>query len=291
MARELLGDDRYPGSVIAAMLEQSLAKLHPLADLFDAHGLRGLSDEQRSWLESNATLRTLGAGEVLVREGDPSLAVFVIKRGLVEVVLETATGGARVARCCYPGWLLGESSVLGEKAARCTATLRAARETEVWVIDAGVLARVMSQNEALRMRISATKHIHRIDSFFSMHEVLGPLDVAVRDEILGCLHSIQSIEEDTVVVTAGVSPAVACLLARGERGLYGVPAPDVASPPVATVGSDRFFAVRDALHDIASPRTAVARRGATIVLFDAARLRAFAQASPAHVVAALERLD
>ncbi len=289
-ASDLLGADAYARSTIATLLDQNLARLHPLTQLFDAQGLRGLTENQQYWLENNAVLRALKPGDVLVKEGDPSLTVFVVKSGLVSVLLETASGPPRMVRCCYPGWLLGESSVLGEKGARCTASLRAERTTEVWAIDAGVLAMIMGQNDGLKMRISATKHIHRIDSFFSMHESLGQLDVAVRDEILGCLHSIQVIEEDSVAITAGEAPDFACLVARGELALFAEAIPEMTQAPLATVGSDQFFGLRDALHKIASPRTAVAKRGSTVVFFDAERLRDLAQRSPENVVATLERL-
>jgi CRP-like cAMP-binding protein len=289
-ARELLGVEDFARSPVANLLAQNLARLRPLSQLFDAQGLRGLTRDQQAWLENNALLRTLTPGEFLVKEGDPSLSVFVIKSGLVAVLLETASGVQRMVRCCYPGWLLGESSVLSEKGARCTASLRAERSTEVWAVEASVLAMIMAQNDGLKKRISATKHIHRIDSFFSMHETLGQLDVAVRDEVLGCLHSIQVIEDDAVAVTAGEVPTVSCLVARGELALYADVDPVVSDPPIAVIDSDQFFGVRDALHSIASARTAVARRGSTIVFFDAERLRALAQRSSAMVVATLERL-
>jgi hypothetical protein len=60
--------------------------------------------------------------------------------------------------------------------------------------------------------------------------------------------------------------------------------------PVAVVGADGFYGVRDAIHGIASGVEAVARPGATVAFFDAERLRALCLRSPAHVVAVLERL-
>jgi len=47
----------------------------------------------------------------------------VVKSGLLGVWLEKPSGGSWLVRCCFPGWLLGESSVLGSGEGRCTATL------------------------------------------------------------------------------------------------------------------------------------------------------------------------
>lgn len=285
---ELVGKEAYPDTSVHALLERSLARLRPLPTLWDAPSLAAVTVEQRTWLDAAAVRRTLAPGEILVREGDPSRSVYIIRSGVLAVVLETPGGAPRRVRCCFPGWLLGESSVLSTDDPRCTATLRAERVSEVWTIDSGVLGAVMSHNEAVRDRIAATKQIHRIDSFFSMHETMGQLDVQVRDEMLGCIKRILTFDEDTVVVSAGEVPAVACLVARGELALH--PAGELRETPSATIGPDTFFGVRDALHQIPSGLTAVATTGSTVALFDAARLRALGERSADHVVAVLERL-
>lgn len=287
-ALRLLGKDGFPESPIHQLLELGRARLRPIGNLFDLPTFASIDEKQRSWLKMNTELRTLNPGEFLVREGEPSRAVFVIKSGLVSVLLDTGTEDPRMIRCCFPGWLLGESSVLVDDNPRCTASLRAERVTEVWVIDAMILREIMHENQPLAERIAATKHIHRIDSFFSMHETMGQLDVQVRDQMLGCLHRIETFEEDAVAVASGEVPQVACLVARGELALFE--GEDFAKPPRAVIGSDTFFGVRDAMHQIPSSLTAVARAGSTIAFFDAALLRSLGESSPEHVVAILERL-
>lgn len=288
MALDVLGEDDFTRSPIHALLEGSRARLRPLHTVLDAPALAGASPEDRAWLELNADLRTLRRGEVLVREGDPSRAVFVIKSGLLAVLLEKPDGGTRVVRCCFPGWLLGESSVLVPGDPRCTASLRAERVTEVWTIDAALLSTVMEKNGKLRERIAQAKQIHRIDSFFAMHETMGQLDALVRDEMLGCLQRIQSFDEDTLLFPAGEVPEAACLVARGELALHE--GWELDSAPAHVVGVDHFANVRDAIHAIASPFTTLARAGSTVAFFDAKKLRALAEASPPHVGAVLERL-
>jgi CRP-like cAMP-binding protein len=288
LALRLLGNEAFPQSPIYQLLELGRARLRPVANLFDLPTFASVGDKQRAWLKMNTELRTLPPGEFLVREGEPSRAVFVIKSGLVSVLLDTGTSDPRMVRCCFPGWLLGESSVLVDHDPRCTASLRAERVTEVWVIDAMILREIMHESQPLAERIAATKHIHRIDSFFSMHETMGQLDVQVRDQMLGCLQRIETFEEDAVAIAAGEVPQVACLVARGELALFE--GDDFAGAPRGIIKADSFFGVRDAMHQIPSGLTAIAKAGAAIAFFDASLLRALGEQSPEHVIAILERL-
>jgi len=287
-ALDILGPDAFTRSPTHTLLERSRARLQPLQSVLDAPALAGASQGERMWLELNAEVKTLRRGEFLVREGEPSRAVWVIKSGILAVLLEKPEGGQRVIRCCFPGWLMGESSVLVEKDARCTASLRAERMTEVYRIDAALLSTVMKKNEGLKQRLAQAKQIHRIDSFFAMHETMGQLDAFVRDEMLACLQRIQSFEEDTLLFPAGEVPSAACLVARGELALHE--GWELDSQPAMVVGVDHFANVRDAIHSIQSPFTTIARGGSTIAFFDGKKLHALAETSPPHVAAVLERL-
>lgn len=286
MALSLGGRETFAGSPIHTLLEQSRARLKPLDNVFAARSLAGLSPEQRAELSRHVELITLAPEEMLVTEGEPSRRLFVVKSGLLGVWLEKPSGGAWLVRCCFPGWLLGESSVLGGADPRCTASLRAERVSEVWSIPAPVVAKMMAEDLVFAQRIAETKQVHRIDSFFSMHETMGQLDVQVRDELLSCLQRLESFEEDTLLLPPDTIPPVACLVARGSIALYGSD-PD---KPIGFVAPDSFYGVRDAIHQIAPNVAAIATAGTTVAFFDAARLQQLCQRSPEHVVAVLERL-
>jgi len=286
LALDLGGKDDFSGSPVHVLLEQSRARLKPVADLFDARSFAGLAPEHREMIAKHTELRTLAPGETLVTEGEPSTHVFVVKSGLVGVWLEKPSGGSWMVRCCFPGWLLGESSVLAGPDARCTATLRAERVSEVWVLPAKIVRAVMDEDLAFGIRIAETKQIHRIDSFFSMHETMGQLDVQVRDEMLSCIQRLETFDDETILLPANVAPSVACLVARGSIALFE----DGKPTPIGTIEPDSFYGVRDAVHEIAPSVTAVARAGTTVAFFDAARLKELCARSPEHVVAVLERL-
>ena len=287
MALAMSGREAFAGSPIHGLLEQSRARLKPLASLFDARSFQGLSPDQREDLAWDVELRTLAPEEMLVSEGDPSRNIFVVKSGLLGVWLEKPSGASWMVRSCFPGWLLGESSVLGGPDARCTASLRAERVSEVWTLPAAKVRALMEEDLAFGQRIAETKQMHRIDSFFSMHETMGQLDVQVRDEVLSCIQRLESFEDETILLPAGAIPEVACLVARGSIGLYEGEGRDA---PVAEIQPDSFYGVRDAIHRIATGVTAIARPGTTVAFFDGEKLQKLCERSPEHVVAVLERL-
>ncbi len=287
LALKLGGAEAFSGSPVHSLLEQSRARLKPLETLFDARSFAGLSDATGGALSKYVAMRTLAPEEMLVNEGDPSQNVFVVKSGLLGVWLEKPSGGSWLVRCCFPGWLLGESSVLGGPDARCTASLRAERVSEVWILPAGQVRAIMNTDVEFARRIADTKQVHRIDSFFSMHETMGQLDVQVRDEILSCIQRLESFDEETILLPADVIPDAACLVARGSIALYQG---DTRDTPVAIIEPDGFYGVRDAIHRIAPSVTAIARPNTTVAFFDGARLQKLCERSSENVVAVLERL-
>lgn len=287
LAMELVGREGFAGSPVHTFLEQSRARLRPFKNIFDARSFAGLPEDLRKKLHPHITLDTLKPGEMLVTEGDPSRNVFVVKSGLLGVWLEKPEGGSWLVRCCFPGWLLGESSVLGGDDPRCMASLKAERVSEVWICPAAIVRSIMEEDLAFGQRIAETKQLHRIDSFFSMHETMGQLDVQVRDEMLSCIQRLETFDEQTLILPANEVPSVACLVARGSIALVANGKED---EPVAVVEADSFYGVRDAIHRIAPSVAAIARPGTTVAFFEATRLHKLCERSPENVVAVLERL-
>jgi ABC-type nitrate/sulfonate/bicarbonate transport system ATPase subunit len=128
--------------------------------------------------------------------------------------------------------------------------------------------------------------MHRIDSFFSMHETMGQLDVQVRDDMLSCIQRLETFENETVLLVENEVPDVALLVARGSLALYE----GDKEEPIASIPPDCFYGVRDAIHRMAPAVSAVARAGTTVAFFDAKRLQKLCERSPEQVAAVLERL-
>jgi CRP-like cAMP-binding protein len=286
LALQLIGHDAFAGSVVHTLLEQSRTRLKPFFSIFDTRSFSDLPEDLRAKLAPAIHLRTLTPGETLVTEGEPSRQVFVVKSGLVGVWLEKPEGGQWLVRCCFPGWLLGEGSVIGGDDPKCTASLRAERMSEVWTVDAASVRAIMEQDLAFGQRIAETKQVHRIDSFFSMHETMGQLDVQVRDEMLSCIQRLETFKEQTLLLPANEIPKVACLVARGSIALMQ----EGSETPVGIIEADSFYGVRDTIHRIAPSVAAIARPGTTVAFFEGTRLQKLCERSPEHVVAVLERL-
>ncbi len=291
IAMSMLPRGAFAGSLVQRLVEGARARVRPLESLFDAGPFAAVDPAQRSWLVLNCDLRPLDAGEILLREGAPASAVYVVKSGLLAVSIELPEGGERRVRFCHPGWVLGEGSVLHHDRLTSSATLRAEGPAEVWVIQADAIRRVMAHDPSLRQRLAATKHLNRLDSFFTTHPELGRLEVLARDELIHAVSAVEEHDDETVVMTAGEVPTAALLVAAGEVVLHRARPPEARGAPLEDdrLGADAFVGVRDAIHATPAPRTVVALPGATLVWFDANKLRALAGADP-RVAAVLERV-
>ena len=86
-----------------------------------------LSDDQRARLRAAGTLRAVGPGEVLFRDGDPSYDFFVVESGAVAVVQGYGQEN-RVVAIHGPHRFVGELNLLTGSPAYLTAVVRDARE-------------------------------------------------------------------------------------------------------------------------------------------------------------------
>jgi CRP-like cAMP-binding protein len=287
IAMGLMPRGAFAGSLVHRLVESARARVRPLQSLWEAGPFAAVEPENRAWLALHADLRPLEPGELLMREGAPARAVFVVRAGLLSVNIERPDGGEQRVRYCHPGWVLGEASVLAHDRPTATETLRAEGPAEVWVIAADAIRRVMARDRSLRQRLSATKHLNRLDSFLTTHPELGTLEVLARDGVMHALATVEEHDEPTVVMEANATPNAALLVASGQISLHDEGAEH--APPRAVLGADSFVGVRDALHLTPSPFTVVARPGATLVWFDGDKLRALAGSDP-RIAAVLERV-
>src|SRR5258708_35336335 len=83
-------------------------------------------------LLTSASNVRLGAGETLVRKGDPGGQLFVVVKGELEAVVSRAKSEARVG-LLGPGDLIGE--VTWVTGGRCTATVRAQSPSDLMRLD------------------------------------------------------------------------------------------------------------------------------------------------------------
>ncbi|PPJ02109.1 cyclic nucleotide-binding protein [Nocardia nova] len=107
-----------------------------------------LSDDQVATLEVGGTRRSVGAGEVLVREGEPSNDFFVILSGKVAIIDEgDGDGERRILRVHGPGRFLGELGLLEGQVAFFTA--ETIEDGEILVVPAERVRELVSHDPVL----------------------------------------------------------------------------------------------------------------------------------------------
>lgn len=117
------------------------------AILGDLHFLSDLSDELLRELASLAEVREFGAREVVVRQGEPATAIYVVVSGQVGLEVCAAGVGCKRILTIGPGELLGWSAVLDP--IQWTATARASTVTRVVRLDGERLRAMCDRAPAL----------------------------------------------------------------------------------------------------------------------------------------------
>jgi CRP/FNR family transcriptional regulator, cyclic AMP receptor protein len=134
-------------------------------------------------LSEGLPLRKVAAGEVLVREGERSGALYVLERGALAV----GRAGVTIAAISSPGSLIGEVAVLvaGAHSATVTATI----PSEVRVADDGEAFLRSSPEIALLVAREVAQRLQGLVTYVTdlkVQESVGP-GVEVMDEILAWL--------------------------------------------------------------------------------------------------------
>ncbi len=285
IALRVLGEEQFASHALKHLLDLSRRRVHPIEHLGQAPVFAGLSQADLARIEELATPLTLTQGQIVLQEGAQALRAFVIKSGILSIRLETPEGGSRLVRCSFPGSLLGETSVLGAPGSTCTATVKAESVTTLWSFDGARLRDLCDAMPILRTRLEGARALHRLDSFFSMHETTQTLDARMRDRILSCVTEIRHAQQDELLNTPGEIPSVVYLVAEGSVEY----AADDSDRRV--LRADSFIGLRDSLHGIRTDGTFVAAEDSLLVCFDPDKLRDVAANAPPDVVAVIERLD
>ena len=115
-----------------------------MTDLRQVDWLRGLSDDELRMLVPTVSVRQFGAGEMLVRIGEPGESMFIVRSGRAEVIGHTADGQLRHLAEIGRGVVTGEMALMtGEPR---NANVRALTDVEVIEMDREGFTRLFKEH-------------------------------------------------------------------------------------------------------------------------------------------------
>jgi glutaminase len=119
-------------------------------ELAECQLCEGLSSTGLAHLAGLLERRALAAGELAVRAGDPADEILILASGELSVMVESDTGGHRLATLA-PGATFGELAIVG-RASR-TADVRADRDSELFVLRAADFERLADTEPNLQVAL------------------------------------------------------------------------------------------------------------------------------------------
>ncbi|HXE74536.1 MAG TPA: cyclic nucleotide-binding domain-containing protein [Candidatus Xenobia bacterium] len=148
--------------------------------IWDSSFFEHFSPRVQQQMLSLAESRTFAPGETIFREGDPSLYLYLVKRGRIAIEMNLPGRGARTVLVVGPGELFSWSALVEPRVE--TASARALEESEALAIKGGTLTDACLSDpgfglelyrtlcEVISARLVATR-LHLLD------ELTWPVDV------------------------------------------------------------------------------------------------------------------
>jgi CRP-like cAMP-binding protein len=164
------------------------------AEMIDALPLfDDVPDEVLSHLAGRVRLRTVAAGQSVFRQGDRPDAVYVVRRGVLQVVDDAA---GKTLRSLTRGDSFGEMGLI--EAAPRSATVRAVRESQLFEVDKGTFGELLADMAAVpnfAPTLQAATELGELPCFAH----LGP------EQLLDLLHygTWRTVAPGEVLVTQG----------------------------------------------------------------------------------------
>lgn len=127
--------------------------------------LSELNDRDFEWILKNGKLQAIAAGQVLIREGRPVDAIYMVLEGTLSVTVR-ALGDREIARLSA-GEVVGEMSFVDDRAP--SATVSVLSDAQVWSIPRTQLLRKLSQDP------SFAAHFYQAIAVWLSHRLRGTM--------------------------------------------------------------------------------------------------------------------
>ncbi len=171
----------------------------PEVRLEDIQLFRDLSESSRSLLQSRMVTREEKAGTVVVKEGDPGNALFVVSSGQVEVTKQGKSGPVHLATL-GPGAFFGEFALLSDR--RRHATVTVARDGVFFEISRKVIADLTKNEPSFGNTLRAFYRRRLLNTLIHSAPFFHSLTAQERESLMGRLR-FRRIPEKTRIISQG----------------------------------------------------------------------------------------
>jgi CRP/FNR family cyclic AMP-dependent transcriptional regulator len=139
-----------------------------------------LNDDDVEWMLMNGTKRFVPAGGVLIEQGVPVDAVFILLEGTLAVWLRGRRGPERELARLRAGEIVGEMSFVDARSP--SATVKALEESTVFAISKTALNRKLAADSGFAARFYRALAIYLSTTVRERHQDLGPGGESDADE-------------------------------------------------------------------------------------------------------------
>jgi len=199
----------------AAVINEAAAEEHPA--LRDLPLLGFLPPEVRRQMVERFVPAAYPFGSVIVREGEPADAFYVLVAGRARVVKATDSGDEIALNSLRPGDSFGEMALLTQTTR--TATVRASSDVEALRLDRSAFETLLAGHPDLRKVLELQTANRQLQNFFRHYRPFGKLPVAALEMMLAEMEPVGASRGE-LVIRQGDPPGPMYIVQEGRLRIY-----------------------------------------------------------------------
>jgi len=229
--------------------------------------------------------RDLRAGQVVVREGDPGDAFFVVASGRVLVSRRNEEGRPVLLARLREGAFFGEMAML--QRTRRTATVTAEVDSQVFEISRAVLDRVVREHPSVERVLENFQRQRLLATIMASHELFRPFSPADRRSLMEKFKA-RSFPKGSVLLKEGEPPSGLYIILYGQMSVTTLQGSDPVH--LATLGPGDMFGEMSLLANEPTSATVAAEEEVLVIRLSRARFQEVMMTHP-HVLEVVARIS
>lgn len=193
--------------------ERSAPRSESVVQLEEIALFRDLSETSREMLQSRLVRRTEKRGTIIVREGDPGNALFVVSSGQVRVTKQNRQGNKVSLATLGPGAFFGEFALLSDRKRHATVTV--SEDGVVFEISRKVIADLTKSDPSFGNTLRQFYRRRLLGTMVRSAPFFDPLSEKEREALMSRLR-FRRIPEKTKIITEGEPGGGFFLILIGE---------------------------------------------------------------------------